>query len=53
MVCTRYISICTDAVNATCDIEYQFLTDTPHTQFTQMMSNPLIIKLSPKHYFVF
>ena len=55
MVCTRYIGIRTDAMNAISDIDYQFsCTYTPHAHFIQMMSNPLYYKkLSPKHYFVF
>ena len=44
MVCTRYISICNKAMNAISDIDYPFATYTPHTQFTQMMSNPLYYK---------
>ena len=41
MVCTRYIGIRTDAMNAISNIDYQFSTYTPHAQFIQMMSNPL------------
>ena len=44
MVCTRYISIRTDAMNAISDIDYQFSIYTPHAQFIQMMSNPLYYK---------
>ena len=42
MVCTRYIDIRTDAMNAISLIDYQFSTYTPHAQFIQMMSNPLL-----------
>ena len=51
MVCTRYISVRTDAMNAISDIDYQFTTYTPHAQFTQRMSNPLYYKIVSKTIF--
>ena len=51
IVCTRYISIRTDAVNAITDIDYQFTTYTPHAQFTQMMSNSRYSKIVFKALF--
>ena len=51
MVCTRYIDIRTDAMNAISLIDYQFSTYTPHAQFIQMMSNPLLYKIVSKVLF--
>ena len=51
MVCTRYIDIRTDAMNAISLIAYQFSTYTPHAQFIQMMSNPLLYKIVSKVLF--
>ena len=51
MVCTRYIGIRTDAMNAISHIDYQFSTYTPHAQFIQMMSNPLFYKIGSKVLF--
>ena len=50
MVCTRYIGICTHVMNAIFDIDYQFTTAL-HTQFTQMMSNPMYYKILSKALF--
>ena len=51
MVCTRYIDIRTDAMNAISRIDHQFSTYTPHAQFIQMMSNPLLYKIVSKVLF--
>ena len=51
MVCTWYIGIRTDAMNAISLIDYQFSTYTPHAQFIQMMSNPLYYKIVSKALF--
>ena len=48
---TRYIDIRTDAMNAISLIDYQFSTYTPHAQFIQMMSNPLLYKIVSKVLF--
>ena len=48
MVCTRYISIRADAMNAITDIDIQFSTYTSHAQFIQMVSNPLYYKIVSK-----
>ena len=51
MVCTRNIVICTDAMNAISDIDYQFSPYTPNAQHIQMMSNPLYYKIVFKALF--
>ena len=51
MVCTRYIGIRTNAMNAISHIDYQFSTNTPHAQLIQMMSNPLFYKIVSKVLF--
>ena len=51
MICTRYISIRTDAMNAITDVDIQFSTYTPHAQFIQTMSNSLYYKIVSKAIF--
>ena len=51
IVCTRYISIRTDAMNAITDVDIQFSTYTPHAQFIQTMSNSLYYKIVSKAIF--
>ena len=51
MVCNKYINIRNDAMNSISDIDYHFPTYTTHTQFIQMMSNPLYYKIVSKALF--
>ena len=51
MICTSYIGICTDAMNAISDIDDQFSTSTPHAQSIQMVSNQLYYKIVSKALF--
>ena len=45
MVCTRYIGIRTDAMNAISDIDDQFSTYTPHAQFISRVQLSLVLLL--------
>ena len=51
IVCTRYIGIRIDAMNAISGIDYQFSTYTPYAQFIEMMSNPRYYKIVSKALF--
>ena len=51
MVCTRYISIHTDAIDAISDIDCQFAIHTLHAPFTKRMSNLMYYKVVSKALF--